>query len=149
MEIAAINILECEKQKHFSEIRRDSKNYLEDIYYLRECEDFVAAFQWYKTKVSKLKEPMDDYNAEIIAEIILMRAMEICFYQGFNSPIYQRLLQNSLFMSFINMACSMKEPIYNFLKTSDYLEPFSIIYNADTYLKYDCSLRLQKFGSSG
>jgi len=143
-EFYVLQLLEREQQKNYSKIRSYRVSPLQDIYYLRECVDFVSAFKWYKTKVSKIKEPMDEYDAEIIAEIILMRAMEICFEQGFNSPIYQRLLRNSLFMSFINMACSMKEPICNFLKTSEDLGPLSILYNSDTYLKHDCSLQQQQ-----
>ena len=134
VEPAAIRIVAEEAQGPIHEKMNFNEIFqLDVIFYLRETTNFMETFDWLRQGIGN--EKITSVN-RLPAEIIILRALEMRIEQGFNDPAYQKLLSQPLFRSLIRKVCGKKWQ-NDFTETTKGLEldPLSILYNADTFLK--------------
>ena len=141
----ALDILEKEIRGIFpSKDIREGCGFEPD-FYLREASDFPTAFENLKRSMVRRRiVPLENLSSEII----LFKAIEILVREGFQSAGYQRLMKQDLFRRIIIKGCG-KELREKFIVEANEFdaEPFSILYDADTFLKEDCSRALGKIAA--
>ncbi len=115
--------------------------------YLQEAEDLLSALD--KIRVAAYRKKVAPMQA-MPSEALICRALDVLLTEGFDSPVYQKLLRSRIFQRAVDEACSSeKMTSLDLLPPEFRLKHLSCLYQLDFYLDPALSRDLTTFKTFG